>query len=449
MSGIKQRESQTANCPSFGPCDRNPFNSAFNHSLTGSLKIKMRKSNWLLVLGALVFGSHSLQAESPSEIYQRRVIPLLQSAKASSCSECHLQGVKLDDFLTSDPKASFASLRARGWVDTKNPSESKLLQFIAKKPENSTDLMDQVRKSELEGIGEWIRASVKDPESLNTPLPQLNDLKLDEPLIRHTRKDHVLSRFVDVVWSQFERCANCHSPDRNAKQVEKNGEQMSWIVPNSPGETLQLLEDRKLIDFENPTASLLKTKALGQDDHGGGIKFPADGQTDRDWGQFLKDYAAVKRGRYVKSTEIPSFDSIRTWRTGLHLRIKELPTLPAGQYAVILMHRITPEGKVDAEATAIGEGRVSKDGSSWSTSLMLLEPTRLRHSHLSVDWNLLLPDGRYQLRWIVVDDSSKSIEEILKMRSSKGTDIDSLWKTGHSAAKSITFDAFRSLDASK
>ena len=88
--------------------------------------------------------------------------------------------------------------------------------------------MDQVRKSELEGIGLWIQASVKDPESLNTPLPTLGDLNLDEELLQHARIDRVLSRFVDIVWSQFERCANCHSPERNAKQVEKNGERMSY-----------------------------------------------------------------------------------------------------------------------------------------------------------------------------------------------------------------------------
>ena len=79
---------------------------------------------------AIVCGNRGLHAESPTEIYQRLVIPLIQSAKSSSCSECHLQAVKLDDFLTSDPKASFASLRARGWIDTKQPAESKLLEPI-------------------------------------------------------------------------------------------------------------------------------------------------------------------------------------------------------------------------------------------------------------------------------------------------------------------------------
>lgn len=406
----------------------------------------MRILHFLTVWITATLGSLNLYAESPSEIYQRRVVPLLQSSMASSCSECHLQGVNLHDFLTSDPKASFASLRARGWIDMDHPSESKILQFIAKTPENSTDLMDKVRKSELEGIGEWIRASIHDPESLNVPLPELTDLKLDAQLIQHSRKDQVLTRFIDTIWSQLERCANCHSPDRNFKQVEKHGEQMSWIVPNSPAETLQLLEDRNLIDIQAPLASLLKTKALGKDGHGGGVKFPEDGHTDREWGLFLSDYAAIKRARYSSSNEIPEFDPVRTWRTGLHLKIKELPSLPAGQYAVVLLHGVTSEGKANAEPAAIGEGRVSKDGASWGTSLKLIEPAHLRRSRASVDWSGVLPDGRYQLRWIVVDDSTMPLEKILLLPYTMQTEIDSLWNSGHSAAKTISFGSFKSVE---
>ena len=401
----------------------------------------------LLLIGwlAVSFEGLNLHAQSPSEIYQKRVVPLLQSSKASSCSECHLQGLNLQEFLTLDPKASFASLRARGWIDTRHPSKSKILQFIAKAPANSTVLMDQVRKSELEGISEWICASVQDPESLDTPMPELKDLKLDDKLLRHARKDQVLSRFIDIVWSQFERCANCHSPDRNMRQVEKHGEQMSWIVPNSPSETLQLLEERKLINIETPMASLLKTKALGKDDHGGGVKFPEDGHTDREWALFLTDYAAIKRFRYSNSNEIPEFDPTRTWRTGLHLRIEELPNLPAGQYAIVLMHRITAAGKVNEEPTAIGEGRVSKDGASWGTSMKLIEPASMRRTHASVDWSSLLPDGRYQLRWILVDDSKVQLEKILSLPYTMKTEIDSLWKSGHSATKTVLFSAFKSV----
>jgi hypothetical protein len=303
--------------------------------------------------------------------------------------------------------------------------------------------MDQVRSSELKAIGDWIRASVRDPGLLDTPLPELKDLKLDESLIRHARKDRVLNRFVDTVWSQFERCANCHSPDRNAKQVEKNGERMSWIVPNSPGDTLQLLEDRDLINFNKPSESTLRTKSLGRDDHGGGIKFPVDGKTDREWVGFLEDYAAIKKERYANASDIPKNASIRTWRTGHHLRIKDLRNLSSGQYCVVVLYAVNADGEVDKNAVAISEGRVSKDGTSWGSSLMLLEPSRMRHTGASVAWSELLPDGKVELQWLVVEDSTTSIEEILAMKSVARFDIDSLWEPGHSSAKSISFAAFQ------
>ena len=410
---------------------------------------------------AMVIGiSGGMFAETPSELYQRRVVPLLRSPEGSSCSECHMQGMKLSDFMNVDPRASFASLRARGWINTESPGESKLLEFIAKKNATSDPIHERVRRAELDAIGEWIRSACQDPESLNTQLPELRDLTLDEALIRHARKDQVLGRFVDVIWSQLERCANCHSPDRNAKQVEKNGASMSWIVPKSPGETLQLLENRKLIDLAEPGSSLIRAKALGHEDHGGGVKFPEDGHTDRQWSKFIEDYAAIKNRRYAASDQIPSMDSIATWRTGLHLKIQGLSQVPSGQFGVVAMHRIhrSDEGRqmemVDPKPVAFGEGRVSNDGTSWGTTLCLLlseggdrtdsgtdEVTSREDG--SLDWRDLLTDGKYQLRWVLVDDPSKSLEEILKLAPDSFIDIDGLWAAGHATAKSFLYTDFQ------
>ena len=77
---------------------------------------------------------------------------------------------------------------------------------------------------------------------------------------------------------------------------------------------------------------------------------------------------------------------------------------------------------------------------------MLLEPSRMRHTGASVAWSELLPDGKVELQWLVVDDATTSIEEILAMKSFARFDIDSLWKPGHSSAKSISFDAFHPID---
>ena len=188
------------------------------------------------------------QAETAREIYTRRVMPLLESDAKSSCSECHFRGVELGDFLTRDPGETFAQLRGRGWIDIEQPEKSKLLDFLSRAPENGDPLIAKVRAAELTALREWITAAASEPSMLSAPVPSSKDLELPREFIRHARRDRVLASFSEAVWSQLARCVNCHSPDRNAKQVEKHGEQMSWIVPGNPAATLKVLTERELID---------------------------------------------------------------------------------------------------------------------------------------------------------------------------------------------------------
>jgi hypothetical protein len=109
------------------------------------------------------------------------------------------------------------------------------------------------------------------------------------------------------------------------------------------------------------------------------------------------------------------------------------------------MHRIASDGTVSKEPSAFGEGRVSKDGTSWGTSLKVVEPAHLRRSRAVVEWSTLLPSGRYQLRWTPVEDSGASLEKILALPYTGQIEIDSLWNSGHSDAKTITFGAFESV----
>ena len=124
------------------------------------------------------------------------------------------------------------------------------------------------------------------------------------------------------------------------------------------------------------------------------------------------------------------------------------------------MHRIhrSDEGRqmemVDPKPVAFGEGRVSNDGTSWGTTLCLLlseggdrtdsgtdEVTSREDG--SLDWRDLLTDGKYQLRWVLVDDPSKSLEEILKLAPDSFIDIDGLWAAGHATAKSFRYTDFQ------
>lgn len=76
--------------------------------------------------------------------------------------------------------------------------------------------------------------------------------ELPVEVIRHMRRDRVLQSFVDNIWSEMGRCINCHSPERNQRQVREHGEQISWIVPRDPAATLEKLIESGNIDTDNP-----------------------------------------------------------------------------------------------------------------------------------------------------------------------------------------------------
>ena len=77
-------------------------------------------------------------ADSALDLFRQRITPILQAKDPSSCSECHLSGVDLKDYIGKTQEETFASLRDAGLVDVKKPAESKLLAFIARSPTTST-----------------------------------------------------------------------------------------------------------------------------------------------------------------------------------------------------------------------------------------------------------------------------------------------------------------------
>src|SRR5688572_25407690 len=96
-------------------------------------------------------------------IFEKRILPIFQSAKASSCTECHLSGVDLKDYIRPTQQETFAALKGAGLIDTGKPEASKLLAFIARKPDKPSLITDKVRKEEYEAFRAWIVAAVKDP----------------------------------------------------------------------------------------------------------------------------------------------------------------------------------------------------------------------------------------------------------------------------------------------
>jgi len=380
-------------------------------------------------------------AETPSEIYQRRILPFVKSPVSSSCSECHLQGIDLKQFLHEDPKRTFNELRARGWVDVDQPENSKLLAFISKRPDDSSDLQNKVRDAEFEAMRSWICAATSDASFLSVPVAKLDDLGYESELVKHVRTDQVIERFITAIWSQLERCANCHSPDRNQKHREKHGETMSWIVPRSPSKTLQMLMEKKLIDLESPSKSLLRTKAIGEDSHGGGIKFPIGGQTDASWLAFLVDLSKAQNGEYRSAKELPRPLEQRGWRSGLHLRIANFPTEWTGRLLQVTLHRRLDDGSFAESPSAWAESRVSPERRSWGNSLSLLSATANSNGEAihPVELSEALPEGVYEARIVNSDSTVEARNDALDQTTKGRFEIVAPWPAGHTAAEEVDF----------
>src|SRR5262245_44109046 len=256
--------------------------------------------------GTAGIGAEDENDESALAIFQRRIIPIFQAQRPSSCTECHLSGVDLKDYIHPDQANTFASLVAAKLVDLDQPDRSKILEFISRRPDKPSLITEKVRQQEHDAFRAWLRAAVKDPQLLAArPQGETPGPAVPNAVIRHARSDRVLASFIDNIWSEVGRCAHCHSPDRNQKQVAEHGEQVSWIKLNDPAATMRYMLDAGLIDAESPEESLLLLKPTMQVKHGGGQKVVVGDRTYKQFRRFIDDYAATAAGKYKSVDELP------------------------------------------------------------------------------------------------------------------------------------------------
>ena len=259
-------------------------------------------------------------------IFEDRILPIFQSPKPSSCSECHLSGVDLKEYLRATQTETFASLVGAGMIDTKNPDESKILRLINRIPDEPNLVTDKVRKEEYEAFRAWIRASVEDPQLLAAEGAAHIGPEIPDEIIRHARRDRVLASFIDNIWTEVGRCAACHSPDRNQKQVKEHGERVSWITLRDPQATLSHMVENGLIDVDDPLKSLLLMKPTTQVEHGGGQKMVVGDRTYKQFRRFIDDYAAMVNGKYRKTDQLPAQSGEVSVVTEIWFKIEGVPS---------------------------------------------------------------------------------------------------------------------------
>ena len=130
-------------------------------------------SSWRFVAVVLLASmSEVAVAESPTEVFARRLRPIFQSDQPSSCVQCHLAGVDLKSYIQPSSEATFWSLRDQGLVDLDKPNRSKILRLIRM---NDTDnpganlLHAKTREAEAAAFTEWLVACCRDPKLRDAP----------------------------------------------------------------------------------------------------------------------------------------------------------------------------------------------------------------------------------------------------------------------------------------
>src|SRR5678815_2853849 len=209
----------------------------------------------------------SLAASEPTDskaIFEQRIMPIFKSPNPSSCTECHLAGVDLKNYILPSHEKTFVSLRDQGLIDLENPADSKILRLIAMgggTNQGASLISAKVRDAEYAAFAEWIKASSNDPKLRNAPKLSRNELaKPARPneVIRYARLDRVLASFEENFWSQRFRCLGCHSASgsENEKLVAEHGEEVTWMKETAEA-TLKYLAGTDNVNVEKPERSRL------------------------------------------------------------------------------------------------------------------------------------------------------------------------------------------------
>lgn len=337
-------------------------------------------------------------------IFEKRIQPILQADKPSSCAECHLSGVDLKDFIRPTQQATFASLVAGGMIDVQQPEESKLLKFIERQPEKPSLVSEKVRREEAAAFRAWIAAAVKDSKLLAAAKRGgENPLKVPPEVIRHARKDRVLTSFMENVWVEAGRCAACHSSDRNQEQVKKHGQKVNWMKPGDPQATLDYLLEAGLIDVEEPESSLILLKPLEKVKHGGGQKMVTGDRSYKQFRRFLDDYAASAKGEYKAVSDLPEPDSEVGVMTEIWFKLTEVPAKYDRQLLQVDLYRWVGKGW-SKHRVATSDRAVFGKGQLWQHSLALVAPRGSVWAKAIKQEKL--PPGKYLAR-IYVDQTGK------------------------------------------
>jgi len=229
-------------------------------------------------------------------LYEKRIRPLLEDDRPSSCNQCHLSGIDLKLWARPTACETMACLAHEGLVDLRSPENSLVLQWIDRAQPESTLITASVIAEEREGFLQWIRRTAQcglcqvegnpcgepgelpdDTWSECTSIEFVNGvLEVDDPGDCSDKTLEML--FQKKVYQYRNRCYPCH---HNVKLGSTFPDAPKWVHGGACNTaslaTMREVLRRGWVDVAQPEKSLLLLKPLsleqGGVEHGGDDKF--------------------------------------------------------------------------------------------------------------------------------------------------------------------------------
>ena len=244
-----------------------------------------------------------------SDLFQKKIKPLVTKGQPTSCNQCHLSGVDLGLFVQDTPCKSMACMESKGLVDFGTPANSQVLTWIAKAKPESKLITSSVQTAEYNAFLEWITWSAQCQASTCGPIADpCNSGALPpapvKPMIGACDEATLVASFNTKVFKWKSRCDHCHSPAGKDTNKSFGGFKPTPFLYPAEGLigakfTMYNVIGINSLDVVTPVQSTLLTKPLAEDAggvwHGGGDKF--EDTKDKSYIDFLawiQQFAACK-----------------------------------------------------------------------------------------------------------------------------------------------------------
>jgi hypothetical protein len=241
--------------------------------------------------------------QTPGELFNERIAPLLAQDRPHSCNQCHLSGVELGSFARETPCETMACLVEQGLVVRAEPDKSLILTWIKRAKPESELITDKVIQEEYDGFRTWIEYSASCQASVCAGVTC--GQPTDDPFCDTENEgqgydpardpggcdDKTLEQlFRDTVYASRGRCFPCHFEEQADTDMAPKWILQSGNCDNASLLTMRNVVARGYVNNSDPMKSLMLLKPLGPEyggvEHGGHSKITPNADNDAAYKNF-------------------------------------------------------------------------------------------------------------------------------------------------------------------